>query len=203
MAYQYVPVPQTFMAEMRYLWNGENCENTLYFKLRAGATDTTVAGLADMLYNWQDQELRPLQVATCALVEVYLTDLTTQTSPTYSLTPPTPSGGQLPGPSHANSVCPVVTFKTAQRGRSSRGRNYFPGIGEEQVAASTISSTYLTALDAAYSLLLAPAFSPNWEWHVVSRYSAGQPRAVGVALPVQAVVITSPLVGSQRGRVGR
>ena len=80
----FVAAPNTIMAEMRMLIGVNRLENVLYFQGSAGVNTTLMTTLGNNLANWWDASLTPQLSTQLQLVEVYLTDLTTQTSPTVS-----------------------------------------------------------------------------------------------------------------------
>jgi len=197
----FVPVTNVAMAEIRMIWDGQRVENTLYF-LGGGAWNTTQLGtLAFDLRGWWDSNIAPEISNTVSLSEVYITDLSTATSPTMQA-PGGPSyAGGLTGPTLPNSVSLAVSFRTAGRGRSSRGRNFAVGLTESQVVGNEVVGTAIDALIDAYEVLLNLPLPNTAEWVVVSRFTNGAPRASGVAAPVTDVVIVDPVVDTQRRRL--
>jgi hypothetical protein len=198
----FVPVPNTAMFEMRYLWGGQHVENTLYFESSAAMNTTLQAAINTALVAWWTNDLGPNLTDQIELIEVFSTDLTTATSPVVS-TPVTPSlPGGLTGDSAPNNCAFCVSFRTAGRGRSSRGRNYVPALDEGLIQQSILDTTYVSNLVTAYQALQgAGLFVAGAEWVVVSRFSGGAPRVTGLAQPVTAVIAVDAVVDSQRRRL--
>jgi hypothetical protein len=197
----FVPVTNVAMAEMRMIWDGQRVENTLYF-LGGGAWNTTQLGtLAFDLRGWWDTSIAPEISNTVQLSEVYITDLTTATSPTMQAPGGPAFEGGLAQPSLPNSVSLAVSFRTAGRGRSSRGRNFAIGLTEVQVSGNEVVGTAVDALIDAYEVLLGLPLPNTAQWVVVSRFTNGAPRTLGVAAPVTDVVIVDPVVDTQRRRL--
>jgi hypothetical protein len=198
---EYVPVDRAAQFELRYLWDTERVENVLYFYESTGWTVSSMTTTAQALFNWWATNLRPLQPSNLILNEVYATDLTTQTSSTASFVPASGNVGTSASASMPNNVALAVSFRTANRGRSGRGRNYFPGLTEATVSVNEVSATTVTAIENAYKLLLNGTWAGGGGWSVVSRYTNGQPRANGLVQPVINAVVVDATVDSMRRRL--
>lgn len=206
----YVPVVNTAMVEMRYLYQGEPCENTLYFKAEVAFDVPTLTALGIAIRDWWVTDIFPAQSVHASLRELYVTDLTTDSSAAVSVTTGLPSAGGVPDEAEANNVAPCISFKTASRGRSFRGRNYLLGIPVVSVSGNEIAPLYLAAMTDAYNGLLPIAAALGLDWVVVSRYSGytvvdgkkiPTPRAAGLATPIVNAVFTDNIVDSQRNRL--
>lgn len=198
----FVPAANTVMAELRYLMNGEQAENTLYFDRTPGTVSAgilpTVGGL---LANWWSTAYAPLVSTQVELNEIYLTDLTTATSPTYTFAPTVAIVGGDASPPLPKNVSLAVSFRTAGRGRSARGRNYVYGLTEADVTGDTVSSTTEGSFQTAYNALITALSSEGFTWVVVSRYSNGVARTTALKQPVTSVVVVDPTVDSMRRRL--
>lgn len=198
----FVPVADTLMAELRFISQGQKIENTLYFQGSAGVSSSLASDLGDALISWWDTQFQPITSDTMSLVEVFVTDLTTDTSFTVSDTAGLPLTGASTTEALPANVAHCVSFRTAQRGRSARGRNYVAGMTEADTNGSLISSTIVADHVTAYTILLgAGAFVPGLEWVVVSRFHNGAPRVAGLAIPITNVLSVDAVVDSQRRRL--
>lgn len=198
----YVPVPDTLQAELRFTWAGQQVENTLYFTGSAGVTPSLATDLGDALIGWWTGQFAPIMSNTLTLVEVFLTDLTTNTSFTVSDTSGLPVTGASTTDSEPNNVSLCVSFRTVQRGRSGRGRNYVPGLTEAQVNGNVVGATTISDITGAYSILLgAGSFVAGLQWVVVSRFHNGVERTTGLAIPITTVLVVDNIVDSQRRRL--
>lgn len=186
------------------LIDGQNIENTLYFE-GAGAVGTeTMILLGDALIVWWATELAPNLTKSLQLREIYLTLLTTAVSPTVTRVPSTTTFGALDVPPVPNNASLCVSFRTAGRGRSARGRNYVPGIAEGEVNISRITQARCDAIAQAYSNIPAVLVEQDVEaftWVVVSRYTSGLPRGEGVTEPIQVATVVDNVIDSQRRRL--
>lgn len=206
----FVPVENTALVEMRYTYQGEPVENTLYFLSEIAFDVAALNALGLACRDWWTTFLFPLQSVHVSLREVFVTDLTSDISPAVSITAGLPSAGSIAGEAMSNNVAPCISFKTANRGRSFRGRNYLVGINIDQVSGNAIVGTYATAMTSAYEELFSIAGALDLTWVVVSRFSGftivdgkkvPTPRAAGLATPIVSVLFTDLTVDSQRRRL--
>jgi hypothetical protein len=198
----FVPVANVFMAEVRMLAAGQQIENTLYFRPDPTGAATSMADLGADLLLWWNNDYAPAIPADITLREIHITDLSSATSGVHTQPAPTPApAGDRVSALLPNNATLCVSFRTALRGRSFRGRNYLAGLGEVDVTLSTVSAGLQGDVLAAYNALLATPITDNWIWVVVSRFSGGAPRPSGVVTEVTSVVIVDPVVDSQRRRL--
>lgn len=198
MAYQ--PVENTVLVEMRYTINGEDAENTLAFHCEDGVTLLNMGLLAEFVDDWWNTELRPLLGTGYVYRETYLTDLTTQTSPTLTST----ANASLPGTDATGATLPgnvafCLSFRTPNRGRSGRGRNYIAGLNEDDVTGNFLSTAKADAFRDAYSAFLSETLFP-YKWVVISRQFNGVLRAEGLPQTVTTVLYTDLRVDTMRSR---
>jgi len=198
----FVPVPNTVMVESIYEWNGQVVENTAYFEFTPGApTAGDVLDLLNEIRTVIQEELMPLLNETIALVRLVGTLLTAIDSLSTTLNVSPPFAGSSAGESLPNNVTYCISFITNARGRSFRGRNYVPGLGNGQVDGNNIVSTTRTALLAYYSTLKAAVSELSWEMVVVSRFEDGVARTTGVTTPITTFTTFDTVVDSQRRRL--
>lgn len=185
------------------LFYNQRCELTLSFKKPSAIVLTDLQTLATKLGDWWNAVIKPLQVNTVNFREVYIRDLTTAGGISWSDTARLgtagthSAGSQLP-----SNVAFVVSFRTGLRGRANRGRNYFFGLGANDLTGGiAVSSTYRNSVIAAYNALKAGGtYDPTpFTWVVASRQLDGI--VGGRAIPVTAVVATDDYVDSQRRRL--
>lgn len=198
----FVPAPQTIQAEMRFLWSTQRVENVLYFQGSGGVTTTLMQTLGNNLIGWWNTNRKPTASTQLQLVEVYLTDLTTETSPTVSVVTGLPSAGANAAESMPFNVSLCMSFRTNGRGRASRGRNYLLGLTEGDTVGNTVASTFTSPALTAYNALIgAGTFTPGLQWCVVSRQFHGVDRATALVQPITSVLFVDTVVDSQRRRL--
>lgn len=198
----FVPTVNTLRADLHYLWDSQQCSNSLYFQGSASPDIALATELGEALISWWETEYAPNVAETVSLQEVVLTDLTNETSFSIAVTTGLPISGTVASPSLPNNVSLCISFRTAQRGRSSRGRNYVVGMCESQAVASEATEGFIgVMLDAYEQLIGAGTFVAGLQWVVVSTISNGDPRSSGLAQPVTSVIVTDPVIDSQRRRL--
>jgi len=204
----FVPVPNTVLAELRMSLDGQRVENTLYFRRGFTPTVAEITALGNALITWWGAFVADYTNAAVTLEEVFLTDLTTAIASAVSV--PATSGiiGTIGGDFIPANASLAVSFRTANRGRSFRGRNYIVGLSEDSVTGNTVDPDVVTLIELAYNQLLSslPGTS-GWTWSVVSRFSGiglggvPIPRTTGLATTITSVNVVDPIVDSQRRRL--
>lgn len=196
----FIPAERCAMLELVFTYDGQICENTLYFVDDVGWTVLKMNSLAAALKTWWDTNIKANVPPTLSLDLIRVTDLTTQTSPGIEYSTGLPLAGTSGGAQLPNNVTGSVTFLTDQRGRSFRGRNYVLGLMEVQVTGNLLSSGIVAVWEAAYEDLIALAVTLDHVWVVLSRFSLKAPRAAGVMTPVTGARMNN-VVDSQRRRL--
>jgi len=199
---EFVPAPGVAQCELRFLMDGQRVENIVYFDLGTDPAPVLFNELAQELWDWWAAEMRPLLAPQISLQEVFITDLTSATSETYTYVGGSgPIAGTAAGAALPSNVAACISFRTGGRGRSSRGRNYVAGLIEADVTMNTVDPTTAAALVTAYSELLGAPAITDGVWSVVSRVSGGVPRETALVQPITAAIMTDRTVDSQRRRL--
>jgi len=197
----FVEAPGIAEAALLYQSPGGEQVNTLYFIGDVEWDVLSLLALGEDIAAWWVAKISGQVGGEIVLYGVRCTSLVSETAPSvvYDVNPPEPgthtSAQRLPG-----NVTMTVTFRTATRGRSSRGRNYVVGLTENQVAGDVVNGAVVAAYVAGYQDLLTDV-TANGATHVVlSRYTGGGPRPEGIGNPV--ISYTSDgIVDSQRRRL--
>lgn len=198
----FVPSAAVVQAELRYTQDNQQMENVLYFKF--GAPPVTVGAMEDLgdaLITWWDTNMQALTSNTLDLREVYLTDLTTATSPTSTRTTGLPLVGALTEEALPNNIALCVSFRTNGRGRSSRGRNYVPGVTDNNIVHNEFASAWADAVVTAYAAMASDVQALDWEHGVLSRILNGVDRVAGLFQPVISYTVLDYIADSQRRRL--
>jgi hypothetical protein len=190
------------------LLNGEKAENTLYFVFSAAPTEAELLALGTAIASWWGTHMAPLTPSTTILREVTCSDLSDAEGPQVTFVPATEVLGTMSTSASPNNVSLTVSFRTAMRGRSRRGRNYIAGLGISQIVGNNVVSGYADAFVTAYLALLPVAEALSCVWSVASRFSGVNPatgkpipRTTGVTTPIITAVIVDFVVDSQRRRL--
>lgn len=197
----FVPVPNGIQANLRLSYDGQEVENVIGFRAPGDPTPADLAAVAEGVEDWWMANIRSIVPATVVFREVYAVDLSTQDGGVFTASGSNGSAGTNAFAAMPNNVTLAVTLRTAQRGRSYRGRIYHIGLTEPQVTDNEVVPTIITLLSTAYAALLNAANFGGCELAVISRQLNNVPRLIGVATPVIDTVIADPVVDSQRRRL--
>lgn len=180
----YIPVDNTIQVVAVQNIQGEIAENVFHFTKSSawGSADlVTVANAVKAAYS---NKIAPLTTAAWSLTEIRIADLTTQTGIAYD-TGVTGVSGTGAGVAVPNNVAAVISWGTAQRGRSFRGRTYIGGLASGHVVnTNQLDSDGVSALDQFAAALQDTASFAGGSLAIVSYCNNKAWRTTGVATPV-------------------
>jgi len=198
----FVPVPDGALVELVGQLDGQVCENTLWFQNSADFGASDLLDLGNGVIEWWRDQMAPGISDQVTITGANVTDMRTQTGPGVFVLPSTPLAGEGTSPPAPNNVALCISFRTAFRGRSARGRNYIYGLQENQYTKSRVDAGVTDFFQDAYAVMVGGGtLVPGWEWCVVSRITAGNPRTSALVRPVIAAVVVDPVLDSQRRRL--
>jgi hypothetical protein len=198
----FVPVNDTVLLEMRMSLYGQKIENTLYFRKSGGVGTSDATALMNDMLIWWTTLLSPALSQDISLREMVTTDLSSVSG--FSVTQPAPTPNPVGGqafPGAPGNVAFCVSFRTPNRGRSFRGRNYVAGLADSDITGNTLHTVRANEILSAYQGIPFSITGSGFEWVVVSRFSGGVERPAGIATAITAVVIVDEFVDSQRRRL--
>lgn len=197
----FVPAINCALIEVRQELFGQQTENTLYFRYESAVDAAELNVLASYIEGWFTAEVMDGNLSQDLIYrETVATLLTTSTSPSITVNAEAGHTSTVTSPSLPGNVAFTLSFKTNERGRYARGRNYIMGLAEANVAGNVFASGVALSLVGAYAQLftMLPA---GWEWVVLSRSFEGNPRVEGLQLPVTTVTYADLYIDSQRRRL--
>lgn len=206
----FVPTANVVQAELRFTYDLQKCENVLDFLMDDAPTPEVMLELGDILATWWKETASARVVSGVQLREVYLTDQSSATGPAVTSTEGLPWPGAINLEGAPSNVAACISFRTAARGRSFRGRNYLLGISNEDINTNTLTPTYLDAWVGYYEAMATAALGVGATHVVVSRFSGIEivdgkrkpiPREAGIATPVITYTFSDSTVDSQRARL--
>lgn len=200
----FIPVPNTARFELIFTLESQRVENVYHVhKLSTSWDVTALATFADKFRVWFNASLKPNTGAHASLVLIVGTDQTTGISPRLEYTTSLPIVGTAVGDALPNNVTCAASWRTANRGRSYRGRTFHVGPTRDMVAGSALTVGAQTALQTAFAALLTAINDAEHQLCVVSRYTNHAPRAVGVSTPITSITIDSTMDSQRRRLPGR
>lgn len=197
----FTPAENTARCEIRFLQDGQQVENTLWFQHTTGViTEADREALGEYLEDWWNVRIRALQSNEVTYREVYVVDWSSANSGTTTVNTLAGTPGAQGTTGEPNNVTVTISFRTAFRGRGARGRNYAVGLTDTDVSANEVAQVTLNAWRNAYQVLLD---SPpdDWQWVIASFWEDKVARTTALLQPVNAVVIVDQVVDSQRRRL--
>lgn len=198
----FIPTPNAIKLVLEFTLSGQIVVVTISLQKAAPVTTADLTSAANAGITWWNTYLKALSGPQLALSGATATDQTTETSPVVHVpvSPPTPGTNAaecLP----ANAAA-VISWRTANRGRSGRGRMYVPGLTEGGNSNGINIAPTTQAAIATAAANLASFFAPALLTHVIiSRFHNKLPRASGLSQPVVSNVVDD-LWDSQRRRLG-
>lgn len=181
----FIPIPKAIEVVLYFEWNGQVVALTLGLKKATAVTPTDLVTATDLAHDLASNLILPLATNTLSLNSIKATDLTTDSSPTYTALISPPEAGNDSNDGVPNNVAVVTSQLTASRGRSYRGRNYLPGLSssyEENGVQATAATA--AALSAGYADFADDCDAAGLPFCVLSRYHDNAPRVEGVATPI-------------------
>lgn len=206
----FVPVPNTIQVNIVFEMDSQEVENTIYYEKSTGVDLTDISAFTEELNAYIVAELLPFLGNTIKLIRLVSILLDAADSLLYISTTGLPATGGAAGAAAPNNVALCMSLRTANRGRSFRGRNFIAGIPKDLITENTVGSGSVAAYTDYYEGLIGLGGDDGWAQVVVSRFSGytivdgkkkPTPRVTGITTPVTAAYVVDPTVDSQRRRL--
>lgn len=200
----FVRVPGTCQVELVYNCNGAVIENVLYFRHPSVVTVDDQHTLGALIASWWNTSLKPRQGNHLSMREILVRDLTYEDRPTIiNVTYQGVIGSLSGGTATPNNVTYCISFRTANRGRAYRGRNFTCGLRSNMFVGDVVDGSNKSLWLTAYNRLLPGGTNDPtpFRWVVVSRWNNGVQRSEGITTPITAVSGTDDFMDSQRRRL--
>jgi hypothetical protein len=174
-------------------WDNQEVVNVFGFSLTVTLTQTVTDSIAGALSPLYDA-LVPYMFNANHIAQPVVTDLRTEGGPQFTSAnvnwPKSGTSGAdpLPGQNAA-----LVTWKTATRGKSFRGRSYFGGLTENAITSGVLA----TGLEGAL-LTAATTFTGLATFGVISRQHNGALRTNGILTLFNQAVVHSHIATQRR-----
>jgi hypothetical protein len=204
-AMTFIPTVDTARATLNFSQGTSVGVNVLWFKRSSAIAAADLTTLAIDLTNWWDTYGDPTMCDQGNLNSIDVIQQDTSTSPSVNYAPATPIAGTATGTGAPLNVTIVSSFRTAGRGRSSRGRFYSYALSEADTNNNgiTIGSGLQTALSVMWANLAGFVSPDGWTHVVVSKQLDLVARTAGYAQPVTSYIIDTALDSQRRRLLGR
>lgn len=200
MAFQ--SVPETAEIVIRYSQHGETYNNVLHAKLVGGYALADLQALADAVDLGVAAEWLPHQTDECLYNDTTVRGLEFENDQEAVAFVSTGSGAVI-AKSNPGNVTLSVKKGSNKTGRSARGRLYWIGIPVTQLSANENVLTVGAVFDivAAVNNLRIDIDNTVWKPVIVSRFSGGVARPVGITFDWTVTTAVNDNVDSQRSRL--
>jgi hypothetical protein len=199
MAFQ--AVPNTIQCDVVFLLFGQRIENVYHVEVPGGVDAPTIVDTASEVGNWVMDTLMPSLSHNLTFLLVEATNLSIEGGGTATFAPTTPVPGGSGDSSMPGGTAFCVSLRTAESGRSHRGRKYISGLAVSQISGNQVLTAYGNALVAAIAELISVLSAVGKLLVVVSRVLDGVERVVGITTAVTAAVAVDYNIDSQRRRL--
>jgi hypothetical protein len=196
----YINVNDTIEVRLQYLTPGGVAENVLDFTKSSTVLDGDMEDMANAVKDAWEAHVGNATSEDITLTSVIATDVSSETGGGFEAIAGI-SGGFLQ-PALPGNATIAVSYKTAKRGRSYRGRTYHVGLPKTWQSGDTIGPTNATTLQEIYQAFYDAIATdmPDFVHTVVSRCQANAWLLVAETTPVTAIVV-EPTIDSQRRRL--
>lgn len=197
----FVRAPQSAQVVVGHLLDGQVVNNVLNFFSNTPPTQQTITELAATIRIAWTTRVLPLLSVQMTLMGVTARDMSSQEG--FQFFSPALAGtvGAAGGDPCPNNVALCMTHRTAQIGRSKRGRTFFGGIAKNSTIGNYATASLVGGLTTNFGLLVGDAAAAGWLFVVVSKYFNKLPRPVAVTTIVTSSSFRDGRVDSQRGRL--
>jgi len=195
-------VPGSDWGKVSLCWDFAGVEVcvTLNFKAASAPSEADFLALGGAIDFWVTDSYMPLVSSDLSYEKVIVYDMSAEDAPVYEITTSAPDAGGIAIDCVGRAMAAIGSLRTGGRGRSARGRNYWPGFSESDLTDADWTVGQAAALNAALLEIGTVIDTVDWEWCVASTILNGQPRASVLLQPVT-TVITYTTPGTQRRRV--
>lgn len=202
----FVPADNVAEIAMHVYHLNEDCVNVFHIK-RTGLSMTVadLDALNALIKTWWIENVRGLVSASTVLWKLVATRLTVQNDVQRELFVTANDGtGTVSYPPMPGGTTCAISWRTANTGKSYRGRTYHIGLTQAAVDGNNLNSGTQTALNEAYADLPNAIHTDTFNTMVVlSRRSNGSARTAAVATPITSVIVGSSIDSQRRRLLGR
>jgi hypothetical protein len=198
----FIEAPGVAQCNIRAEYLGVPMENVLNFLTPEDPiTPSLLVDIgASLAVSWSSNVL-PFVVANYVVKEILVIDLSSQFGGTATDTSLAGSAGDVADNALPGNVVFCVSLRTAERGRSRRGRIFLSGLGEGQVTGNLVSPTVVTNLVNAIEGVRTDMLTAGYQMVIVSRQENNVPRTTALSTPVTTVLAVDSEVDTLRGRL--
>lgn len=199
----FVPTPGVYRVAINALAFDNEIANVIAVRSTGADTPANAQAVAGAVFNAWEANVLPQLSAFYGLRSVQAWSQTNQEAPTGVYTEGDSKSGGIVGEAAPLHSAFVMTLRTANRGRSARGRIYLGPLGETGTNAGFVSAAYRAAIGGGLTNFWSDLTASGLVWGVLSLRTGGAPRTAGAFYPITALEARSDALGTQQRRQGR
>jgi hypothetical protein len=197
----FIEVPNTVKSVVRFIQSGRVYTNNIYWYNTEGWDMALMEELGSRIVERWSLNIAPEVSNAVELQDVLVYDMESESAPIVTYTPPTAHVGDVASPVLPGNVTLAISLRTANRGKSGRGRLYHIGLYEDGVIGNTVQGSVVTGLQTGYDNFFTQISTlVGCVGVVVSFYHNHAPRLQGLAQVINSITVDAT-VDTQRRRV--
>jgi len=199
----FVPVPATIKCSFFYTYQGQQTMNRIHVSHPASfPSEADCQAVANTAAAWWTGNVQSIVTNTLALRQIQATSIAEPNGPQATFSAGLPASGASTSPPLPNNVAFCVSLRSGLAGRSARGRWYWQGLTEEQVAGNIVAGGVVLSIVAAMDNLISTLSGGGAQTVIVSYNANGVPRPGGpVKFIITDALAVDDVIDSQRRRL--
>ena len=149
--HDFIPAENVVKLELICQVSGQRVENVVHVQVSGAPTAGMVRNIAETAITAWAINIAPLIADSVQLVLVRATDVSVEDGFGYELEPGTVTTGTISNPVLPGNVTVATKFATGRIGRSQRGRAFWIGLTETQVAGNLLAPGFGTTISGAWA----------------------------------------------------
>lgn len=188
MAFQ--PVPQGMEVKFIGMQSGQPVINTFNVNNGAPVTAAALTATGQIFEDWWRTSIRGGIASSYSLDQIITTDLSVQNGRQDIRVPASPRTGAVAQAAAAANAALVISWRTAQIGRSFRGRTFVGGLPVSGfVSANAFDPVYAAGFAVGGVALINALTAAGKTLAVLSRYANGVLRVTGLLTDIVSVIV--------------
>jgi len=196
----FVPLPNGREIVLKGVQNGVPYVNVFHTTGEAAPTTAHFADVLTAFWDWYQASVLIIQHPSLVISEITMKDISVPNGIELGLTITTGGAGGGSGAPAAANAALVGSWRTAQTGRSYRGRTYIGALTTGSFAnAQNVTTGFATDMTAGLTDLIDALLAVGEVLVVFSKFALGVQRLIGVATEIIGLVVDTK-IDSQRRR---
>jgi len=174
--------------------------NVYHVKTPGAVTDTALIEVSAAFFDWWQDHMQASQHTSYVLNSIVATDISVANGHQVTTVLTSDNAGTAGNSAAAANAAAVLSWRTANIGRSFRGRTYVGGVPQDGLLnAQALTTAAATSYATAGAALIDALEAAGYVLSVLSRFAAGVQRVTGLLTQIIEVVVDTK-VDSQRRR---